>query len=77
MACSGNFHGRTIAIVGMSTDPDCRDGFGPYTKELGPVCAGTGRVLKYNCIGDLEAALEAHGPKVAGFLVEPIQGEAG
>lgn len=77
LACSGNFHGRTIAIIGMSTDPDCRKGFGPFLDSLGPVCPQTGKVLRYNNVDDLREALEKHGPRVAGFLVEPIQGEAG
>ena len=61
----------------MSTDPDCREGFGPFVPGLGPLCPSTGQSIRYNCVDDLREALEAHGPKVAGFLVEPIQGEAG
>ena len=61
----------------MSTDPDCRKNFGPFLPQTGSVCPGSKRILHYNSVEDLEAALNAHGPKVAGFLVEPIQGEAG
>lgn len=61
----------------MSTDQDCREGFGPFPAGLGPICPATGRIINYNNVADLEAALEIHGPMVAGFLVEPIQGEAG
>ncbi|KAJ3191358.1 ornithine aminotransferase [Irineochytrium annulatum] len=77
LACQNNFHGRTIMIISMSSDPDARGGFGPYNRGVGCVCPATGRALEYNNVSDLEAALEAHGADVCGFLVEPIQGEAG
>ncbi len=77
LACTGNFHGRTLAIIGMSSDPDCTDGFGPYLKSIISSSPSTGKSIRYNCFEDLRAALETHGPKVAAFLVEPIQGEAG
>ncbi len=67
IVCDGNFHGRTITIISMSTDPDSFKGFGPYTPGF--------EVVKYNDIESLEKALDD--PNVAGFLVEPIQGEAG
>ena len=67
IVCENNFHGRTISIVSMSTDPDARDGFGPFTPGF--------ITIPYNDIPALEKALED--PTVAGFLVEPIQGEAG
>lgn len=67
IVCEGNFHGRTITIVSMSTDPDSRDGFGPFTPGF--------ITIPYNDISALEEALKD--PNVAGFLVEPIQGEAG
>jgi len=67
IVCENNFHGRTITIVSMSTDPDAKDGFGPFTPGF--------ITIPYNDIPALEKALED--PKVAGFLVEPIQGEAG
>ncbi|KAJ3137419.1 ornithine aminotransferase [Physocladia obscura] len=77
LSCSDNFHGRTISIVSMSTDPSSRVGFGPFTECVGPVCPVSKNVLRYNNIDDLELALKAHGSRVCGFLVEPIQGEAG
>lgn len=77
LACAGNFHGRTLAIVSMSSDPDCTDNFGPFLPAVGCACPVTGRVLNYNNLDDLEAAFKAHGEHIAGFLVEPIQGEAG
>jgi ornithine--oxo-acid transaminase len=77
LSCTGNFHGRTIAIVSMSTDPDSTTGFGPFVPNIGCICPVTKQRLNYNNLDDLEAALKAHGPNVAGFLVEPIQGEAG
>lgn len=68
IACEGNFHGRTISIVSMSTDPDSYAGFGPYTPGF--------IKIPYNDLSALEKALEVN-PNVAAFLVEPIQGEAG
>lgn len=65
--CEGNFHGRTITVISMSTDPDARGGFGPYTPGF--------ITIPYNDLDALAKALEQ--PNVAGFLVEPIQGEAG
>jgi len=65
--CSENFHGRTTTIVSFSTDPDSTGGFGPYTPGF--------EVIPYNDLDALAAALKD--PSVAGFLVEPIQGEAG
>jgi ornithine--oxo-acid transaminase len=65
--CEGNFHGRTITVISMSTDPDARGGFGPYTPGF--------ITIPYNDLNALSKALED--PNVAGFLVEPIQGEAG
>ncbi len=67
IVCDGNFHGRTISIVSMSTDPEARKDYGPFTPGF--------VVIPYN---DLDAlAKELEDPNVAGFLVEPIQGEAG
>jgi len=67
IVCEGNFHGRTITIVSMSTDPDARKDYGPFTPGF--------ITIPYNDIPALENALQD--PDVAGFLVEPIQGEAG
>jgi ornithine--oxo-acid transaminase len=64
----------------MSTDPDARREFGPYLEGVGPTYKdinGELRSIRYNNVGDLEAALNIHGENVAAFLVEPIQGEAG
>ena len=67
IVCENNFHGRTITIVSMSTDPDARKEFGPFTPGF--------VTIPYN---DLDAlAKELEDPNVAAFLVEPIQGEAG
>ncbi|CAG8602615.1 9512_t:CDS:2, partial [Cetraspora pellucida] len=60
LTCEGNFHGRTTTVISMSSDPDCRVGFGPYMPLVGPVCPKTGRTIKYNSIEDLEAVLEAN-----------------
>lgn len=67
IVCEGNFHGRTITIISMSTDPDSYKGFGPYTPGFS--------VVPYNDVEALEKELED--PNVVAFLVEPIQGEAG
>ncbi len=67
IVCDGNFHGRTITIISMSTDPDSYEGFGPFTPGF--------EVVPYNDLEALENAF--NDPFVAGFLVEPIQGEAG
>jgi ornithine--oxo-acid transaminase len=67
VVCENNFHGRTITVISMSTDPDARGGFGPYTPGF--------ITVPYNDLQALEEALQD--PNVAGFLVEPIQGEAG
>jgi acetylornithine/succinyldiaminopimelate/putrescine aminotransferase len=63
----------------MSTDPESRGGFGPYLANVGPTYADgkSTRTIRYGEIEGLKRALELHGPRVAGFLVEPIQGEAG
>lgn len=77
LAATNNFHGRTIAIVSMSTDPEARAEYGPYIDNLGPVIPGSGKPLRYNKIEDIEEALEAAGDRIAAVLLEPIQGEAG
>ncbi len=66
IACEGNFHGRTIAIVGMSSEAQYQDGFGPFP--------GGFKLIPY---GDLDALEQAITPNTAAFIVEPIQGEAG
>ncbi len=63
----GNFWGRTLAAISSSTDPDCKNGFGPYMPGY--------VLIPYNDIRALEKELED--PNVAAFMVEPIQGEAG
>jgi ornithine--oxo-acid transaminase len=66
IVCSRNFHGRTIAIVGFSSDAGSREGFGPFAPGF--------KVIPF---GDAEALEAAITPQTAAFLVEPIQGEAG
>ena len=67
IVCEGNFHGRTITAISISSDPEARNEFGPYTPGF--------ITIPYNNIDALEKELK--NPNVAGFLVEPIQGEAG
>lgn len=67
IVCHGNFHGRTISIISASSDPESRLGFGPYTPGI--------ISIPYNDVAALHEALKDD--TVVGFLVEPIQGEAG
>ncbi|MDH4473915.1 MAG: ornithine--oxo-acid transaminase [Fluviicola sp.] len=67
VVCEGNFHGRTTTIISFSNDPDANKNFGPFTPGF--------IRIPYNDTKALEAALQQ--PNVVGFLVEPIQGEAG
>jgi len=67
ISVEGNFHGRTLNVVSFSTDPSSREGFGPFMPGY--------EIIPYNDLRALESALQD--PNVAGFLVEPIQGEAG
>jgi ornithine--oxo-acid transaminase len=66
IVCTGNFHGRTIAIVAMSSEEQYKDGFGPFPGGM--------KLIPY---GDAAALEKAITPNTAAFLVEPIQGEAG
>jgi ornithine--oxo-acid transaminase len=66
IVCQGNFHGRTLAIVGFSTDSASRDGFGPFAPGF--------RIVPF---GDAEALEAAITPNTVAMLIEPIQGEAG
>ena len=61
----------------MSTDPESRDNYGPFLPAIGCVCPATKKTLPYNDLEATRAAFRAHGKKMAAFLVEPIQGEAG
>lgn len=69
IVCKNNFHGRTTTIISFSNDPIARDNFGPYTNGFHKV--------EYDNIEALESFMEKEGKRIAGFLVEPIQGEAG
>ncbi|MBK5196245.1 MAG: ornithine--oxo-acid transaminase [Proteiniphilum sp.] len=69
VVCEGNFHGRTITIISLSTDQDARADYGPYTPGI--------ELIPYNDVKALSSLLEEKGNSIAGFLVEPIQGEAG
>ena len=66
IVCANNFHGRTVTAISFSSDPQYRDGFGPFTPGF--------RVIPF---GDAQALREAITPNTCAFLVEPIQGEAG
>lgn len=68
IVCANNFHGRTTTIISFSNDPVARKNFGPYTKGF--------IKIEYNDLEALEQHLESN-KNIAGFLVEPIQGEAG
>ncbi|CAO3614459.1 unnamed protein product [Mucor fragilis] len=77
LSCENNFHGRTVGVISMSTDPDSYAGFGPYLPLVGPVVPEAKTTIRYNNLEDLEKVLDIVGEQVAAFLVEPIQGEAG
>jgi ornithine--oxo-acid transaminase len=66
IVCENNFHGRTITIVGFSTDPGSRENFGPFTPGF--------KIIPF---GDAKALEDAITPNTVAFMVEPIQGEAG
>ena len=66
IVCANNFHGRTITIVGFSTDENSRTGFGPFTPGF--------KIIPFGETTDLQKAIT---PNTVGFMVEPIQGEAG
>ena len=66
IVCSNNFHGRTIAVVGFSSEAQYREGFGPFPQGFRQVP-----------FGDVEALKAAISPRTVAFLVEPVQGEAG
>ena len=66
VVCANNFHGRTVTIVGFSTDEQYRDGFGPFAPGFTVIPCG-----------DAQALRSAVTPNTCAFLVEPIQGEAG
>ena len=66
IVCENNFHGRTITIVGFSTDESSRAGFGPFTPGF--------KIIPFGDTSALEAAITSN---TVGFMVEPIQGEAG
>ena len=68
IVCKNNFHGRTTTIISFSNDPVARKNFGPYT--------GGFIKVEYDNLQELEAVLDSN-PNIAGFMVEPIQGEAG
>lgn len=69
VVCDGNFHGRTISIVSMSSDPDAYTGYGPYTPGFINV--------PYDDLPAMRDAIEAHSERICAVLLEPIRGEAG
>lgn len=77
LSASENFHGRTMGVISMSTDPESRDNYGPYLPNVGPYLPGSTKAIRYNHIEDLEDAFASHGDRLAAVLLEPIQGEAG
>lgn len=69
ICCNGNFHGRTISIVTMSNDPSSYSQYGPFTPGFVNI--------PYNDVDALKNAIATYSDNIAGFIVEPIQGEAG
>jgi ornithine--oxo-acid transaminase len=70
---------NSFLVCSLSTDPDSRNGFGPYLQGVGPtfIDGEVTRTIRFGSVEDLERALELYSKNVAAFLVEPIQGEAG
>ena len=66
VVCEGNFHGRTISVIGFSSEQQYKNGFGPFSPGFTPIP-----------YGDADALKQAINPNTAAFLVEPIQGEGG
>jgi ornithine--oxo-acid transaminase len=85
LACKGNFHGRTLGIISMSSDPTAKKDFGPFLPRVGYHISGIDEsnsmesdiLIRYGHIEDLRNALDKYGSLISAFLVEPIQGEAG
>ncbi|ODV77702.1 ornithine aminotransferase [Suhomyces tanzawaensis NRRL Y-17324] len=79
LSAVNNFHGRTLGVISMSTDPEAAENFGPYLSGVGPQIPGEpkGTLLRYGVIEDVEKAFNNAGDKIAAILLEPIQGEAG
>ena len=69
VGATGNFHGRSLAAVSMSDDEDSRNGFGPFVPGI--------ELVPYNDVEALEVLFNKKGHRIASFMVEPIQGEAG
>lgn len=80
LACEGNFHGRTLGIISMSSDPTATTNFGPFLPRVGYHHSDIGDetiFIRYGNTTDLSHALAHYGPQIAALLIEPIQGEAG
>lgn len=69
VGATGNFHGRSLAAVSFSDDPDSRENFGPFVPGI--------ELVPYNDVGALQRLFEKKGEYIAAYMVEPIQGEAG
>ncbi|KAJ1501069.1 ornithine aminotransferase, partial [Coelomomyces lativittatus] len=72
---TGNFHGRTLGVISMSTDALTRNEFGPYLPNVGPTVGSW--TVQFNEVESLEQVLQVHHANIAAILLEPIQGEAG
>lgn len=69
LAASGNFHGRTLGVISLSTEPQYKHHFGPLLPNV--------KIVNYSDIEDLKQTFQVHGSEIACFILEPIQGEAG
>ncbi|RDW81533.1 ornithine-oxo-acid transaminase [Aspergillus mulundensis] len=77
LSAENNFHGRTMAAISLSSDPESRENYGPFVPNIGCAIPGTNKPITYNDKAALREAFEKAGHNLAAFLVEPIQGEAG
>lgn len=69
VAASGNFHGRTLGVISLSTEPQYKHNFGPLLPNI--------KIVNYSDIEDLRKTFQTYGNDIACFILEPIQGEAG
>lgn len=77
LGCKGNFHGRSISIVSLSDNPSCYTGYGPFVPNISYKCPITQKEITLNDLDTLELCFKTHASLIAGFIIEPVQGEGG
>ncbi|GME89633.1 transaminase activity protein [[Candida] boidinii] len=76
LMCANNYHGRHIGVTSGSTNPSARKNYGPFVPNVGP-SYGEDKILRFNNLDDLKEAFELEGDKIAGIIIETVQGEGG